>query len=581
MRDKQAVEAYKANLKAKLTRVGLIRGQPQTSMLQAHAAKPAPALQLPTFHRLPAPSPKTSEKSPSTASSSLALDVDLRPFDYRFDPPGMGGTPGIPNIGSSSGFHQLPATSYSNSYDNSMDFGTPTYQYSRESSPGHSEPLDFDMGLYIAQDSNDQFDFNIRPPSPIQNFPLLAGKNSIQESHITYFFEHVRKTKLPFSSNALTNLTYTMIVQEPRGAVTNAVCALSSLHLTHMLFAQGLKAPEHSTAQHFYDEATFQLASGKQAKSRYAESDVLAALYLLCFSQMAGCTNDWRPILAIAIEFIAQTGLPTGENLKVVFANMSTSSQLIVKCTMWMDIFASFTLMEQPKYLALYKCLLDDQNGFWGRGLHMEHLTGCPDEAMLALAEISGLAHWKTSEQAKGPLNFPELVWRGNDIEQRLRNRQREPSNFGETPLDPNLMQTAMSDAGAISYSDEVMQLVGNVFRESALLYLHTIINDDNPAVPEIAASVNTIIQLLHELEPSEIDRTLVFPVCLAGCMTSNSSHRDLLKSRLQLQDESIGNLLQTRLMMEAVWQKRGESGSNACEWREILRERCPNLLLI
>ncbi len=254
--------------------------------------------------------------------------------------------------------------------------------------------------------------------------------------------------------------------------------------------------------------------------------------------------------------------------------------------------------MKQPKYLALYKCLLGDQNGFWGRGLHMENLTGCPDEAMLALAEISGLAHWKTSEQAKGSLNFRELVRRGDDIEQRLRNWQREPSNFGEqTPLHPNLMQTSISDVGAVSYSDEVMQLVGNVFRESALLYLRTIINEDNPgahldisasstanissAVPEIDASVNTVIQLLHELEPSEIDRTLVFPVCLAGCMTSNSSHRDLLKSRLQSQDESIGNLLQTRLVMEVVWQKRGESGSNACEWREILRERCPNLLLI
>ncbi|KAK0435034.1 fungal-specific transcription factor domain-containing protein [Armillaria borealis] len=539
MHDKQAVEAYKANIRAKLTRAGLIREQPRTSMLQAHTAKPAPMSRPPTSHRLSASSPKT-------------------------------------------GFHQLPAASYSDSNVNSMDFGAPMYQYIPQSSSVHSEPLDFDMGMYIAQHSNDQFDFNIRPPSPTQSFPPLTGQNSIQESHIMYFFEHVRKTNLPFSSNALTNLTYTMIVQEPRGAVTNAVCALSSLHFTRMRVAQGLgdpdPNPEHSTAQYFYDEAAFQLASGKQAKSRYAESDVLAALYLLCFSQMAGCTIDWRPMLAITMEWITQTGLPTAENPKLVLANMSTSSQLIVKYTMWMDIFASFTLVKQPEYLALYKCLLGDQNGFWGR----ENLTGCPDEAMLALAEISGLAHWKTSEQAKGSLNFRELVRRGDDIEQRLRNRQREPSNLGEqTPLHPNLMRTAMPDAGAISHPDEVMQLVGNVFRESALLYLHTIINEDNPAVPEIAASVNTIAQLLHELEPSEIDRTLVFPICLAGCMTSNSSHRDLLKSRLQSQDESIGNLLQTRLVMEAVWQKRGESGSSACEWREILRERCPNLLLI
>ncbi len=128
-----------------------------------------------------------------------------------------------------------------------------------------------------------------------------------------------------------------MTVQAPRGAVTNAVCALSSLHFTRMRVAQGLEAPdpnlEHSTAQYFYDEAALQLASGKQAKSRYAESDVLAALYLLCFSQMAGCTIDWRPMLAIAMEWITQTGLPTAENPMLLLTNMSTSSQLIVKYT--------------------------------------------------------------------------------------------------------------------------------------------------------------------------------------------------------------------------------------------------------
>lgn len=207
----------------------------------------------------------------------------------------------------------------------------------------------------------------------------------------------------------------------------------------------------------------------------------------------------------------------------------------------------------------------------------MENLTGCPDEAMLALAEISGLAQWKTSEQAKGSLSFRELVRRGDDIEQRLRNRQHEPSSFGEqTPLHPNLMQTAMSDAGVISYPDEVMRLVGNVFRESALGILASSIANTFLAVPEITASVDTITQILRQLAPSEIDRTLVFPLCLAGCMTDDSSHRDFLKSRLQSQDESIGNLLRTRLVMEAVWQKRDTRGGPS-EWRETLRERCPN----
>ncbi len=120
--------------------------------------------------------------------------------------------------------------------------------------------------------------------------------------------------------------------------MTNAVCALSSLHFTRMRVAQGLEAPdpnpEHSTAQYFHDEAFFQLASGKQTKGCHDENDVLAAIYLICYSQMSGHTADWQPLLTIAIDWIAQTGLTTDENPKLTLLNMSASRQLVVKLTM-------------------------------------------------------------------------------------------------------------------------------------------------------------------------------------------------------------------------------------------------------
>lgn len=62
--------------------------------------------------------------------------------------------------------------------------------------------------------------------------------------------------------------------------------------------------------------------------------------------------------------------------------------------------------------------------------------------------------------------------------------------------------------------------------------------------------------------------------------MTDDSAKRDFLKSRLQAQDESIGNLMQTRALMESVWQKRDVNGG-AVDWREAIQERRLNLLLI
>jgi hypothetical protein len=62
--------------------------------------------------------------------------------------------------------------------------------------------------------------------------------------------------------------------------------------------------------------------------------------------------------------------------------------------------------------------------------------------------------------------------------------------------------------------------------------------------------------------------------------MTDDSSWRELFKGRLQALDESLGNLLRTRLLMEAVWQKRDVSGVTV-DWRETMRDRGLNLLLV
>ncbi|KAJ7928781.1 hypothetical protein B0H13DRAFT_1966145 [Mycena leptocephala] len=62
--------------------------------------------------------------------------------------------------------------------------------------------------------------------------------------------------------------------------------------------------------------------------------------------------------------------------------------------------------------------------------------------------------------------------------------------------------------------------------------------------------------------------------------MTDDSSWRDFLKGRLQALDESLGNLMRTRLLMEAVWQKRDVSGATV-DWRDTMRERGLNLLLV
>jgi len=189
----------------------------------------------------------------------------------------------------------------------------------------------------------------------------------------------------------------------------------------------------------------------------------------------------------------------------------------------------------------------------------MDLLSGCPDEAMLAIAEVSALAHWKTSQLCNGSLSYPELIRRGTAIEQQLRHY---PSNDTTQP------------------TQEDRSLAASIFREAAHLYLHTILSNSMPGVPEISASVGNILHLLAQLPPSDMDRSLVFPICFAGCMTDDSTRRDFLKGRIRGLNESYGNLLQTRRLMEVVWQKR-DVGGKEVDVRETLREQGLNLLLI
>jgi len=136
-----------------------------------------------------------------------------------------------------------------------------------------------------------------------------------------------------------------MIVEEPRGAVTNAVCALAALHYRRMRIAQGLEAPdpnpEHSMAKFFHDEAYYQLVNAKQLRGHYNESDAIAALHLVSFSLLSGGNTDWRTVLTVALDWLGQTGLAGNENPRLAMFNMSFASRCALKKTMVCPLLTS------------------------------------------------------------------------------------------------------------------------------------------------------------------------------------------------------------------------------------------------
>ena len=119
--------------------------------------------------------------------------------------------------------------------------------------------------------------------------------------------------------------------------MTNAVCALASLHFTRKRIAEGLETPDpnlvHSFTRYFHNEAHFQLDAAKHLRHRN-ESDALAALHLVSFSQLSGGETAWQPAFQVMCDWLATTGLVTHDNPSSGLLALSPTGQFLVKATL-------------------------------------------------------------------------------------------------------------------------------------------------------------------------------------------------------------------------------------------------------
>lgn len=120
--------------------------------------------------------------------------------------------------------------------------------------------------------------------------------------------------------------------------MAKAVKALVQLHQKKMRVAQGLSdtKPEHSPAFYWRNEALMQIKSNKDSRHRAVEveSDAIASLYLVLFSQLDGCRVDWNEPFTILCDWLVATGLTSTEEPWLFFQGMSTASRLAVKGTL-------------------------------------------------------------------------------------------------------------------------------------------------------------------------------------------------------------------------------------------------------
>ena len=222
--------------------------------------------------------------------------------------------------------------------------------------------------------------------------------------------------------------------------------------------------------------------------------------------------------------------------------------------------------------------------------LSMIPVMGCENHIVLAIAEISELSHWKEMQTRTGCLSTLALVQRGMEIEKKYL----QQTYIGIFPSDAFLTPPASN-----SYADEEMRqiyqkrkLTNDIFRASARVYLHTVLSGDYPSSPEISAAVTETIGCLRRVPQANnaslsrsVVRSVVFGICICGCLTDQPSQQAFLREMLEQQEaEVVGNVVAVRRLMEDVWRRRATAEGRktwTVNWREVMLEGGRELLLV
>ncbi|KAG2154034.1 fungal-specific transcription factor domain-containing protein [Suillus clintonianus] len=411
--------------------------------------------------------------------------------------------------------------------------------------------------MYNAHWSDDDDTYTVIPsgyrlPTPLNTIHHnWMDPNNHQNSLLQHYMKHVLPIQFSHAEGSIDIIVWTLI--HSSNTAREAACLLADLHLrsTTQSGSIGYNTPE--------DRDVYRHA--QRAMKPVTEGDAFASLCMVSYLRFSGGQWRWQAFLDGACRF--SLALLEGKHTSPASALMSCteSMRFIIKTSMWFDVLASATQIRRPMFEVLHS--LYDPSGIAlvdGRPeLSMMDVMGCDTNIVIALAEIAGLAYWKEARSRTGSLSVPELVRRGQRIEAILNNTNVNNHSHG-----------------AETEKSRRRRLTSDVFRSSALVYLHSVLSGDHPLCPEILYNVTETIKCLGRTEDvgtaRHVVRSVVFSICVCGCLTDDPAFRGYFLQLLQeLQMETVGNCALVCDLMRRVWTSR--EGGTPVDWRVVMRE--------
>src|SRR5258708_32437939 len=155
-------------------------------------------------------------------------------------------------------------------------------------------------------------------------------------------------------------------------------------------------------------------------------------------------------------------------------------------------------------------------------------LMGTECQVLLGIAEASALAGWKEDHLSKGRLDVRHLWSEGRRIEATFFSlpMEVEPGprfaypQINARPGTPLSPKTAVATNGAIVTSPVVVNQstpLALALFHATRVYLHTILSGSFPDIPVTATGVTQGIMCLNRVNTEDLDRSIVFTMCVLG----------------------------------------------------------------
>jgi hypothetical protein len=184
----------------------------------------------------------------------------------------------------------------------------------------------------------------------------------------------------------------------------------------------------------------------------------------------------------------------------------------------------------------------------------LEQTLGIAAWVLESLLHTILLSNWKCARLHTGNLSFTMLVTRAQAIESHIiQNRA-------------SLLRQMSSST--LSSTNRNCWILTNIFASATMVYLHTIVSDPRPDVPDILEAVNMTKDAIKLVTDSSLLGLLSWLICVAGSMAGSGDQRRDFWRQLGHGCGERGlrerNLLRAIKVVKEVWRLRDQSESQA-----------------